>query len=200
MKGWHQTASPSKPPKWTSYGSLEVMKVGVSFVNVIETERLVLRRLSVEDAGFVLELLNQPSFLRFIGDKGVRTLDDARDYILTGPISSYDQFGFGLYMTILKGEQIPIGICGLLKRKYLPDVDIGFAFLPAFWAKGYASEAASAVMAYGRDVLGIKRIVAITSTDNYGSIKVLEKLGLRFDRMVRLSEDEPEIKLYVPDT
>jgi RimJ/RimL family protein N-acetyltransferase len=168
-------------------------------LNVIETERLVLRRLSLDDAGFVFELLNQPSFLRFIGDKGVRTLDDARDYILTGPIASYERFGFGLYLTTLKEEKIPIGMCGLLKRESLEDVDIGFAFLPAFWAKGYASEAASAVMAYGGNILGIERIVAITSTDNYGSIKVLEKLGLRFERMIRLSEDEPEIKLFVPD-
>ncbi len=168
-------------------------------MKVVETDRLVLRRLALDDAEFVLELLNQPSFLQFIGDKGVRTLDDARNYILTGPIASYEQFGFGLYLTMLKEEKIPIGICGLLKRESLQDVDIGFAFLPKFWSLGFAFESASAVMTYGRNVLGIKRIVAITSTDNYGSIKVLEKLGLRFDRMVRLSENEPEIKLFVSD-
>lgn len=168
-------------------------------MNVVETDRLVLRHLSVDDAEFVLELLNQPSFLQFIGDKGVRTLNEAREHILHGPIASYERLGFGLYLTILKETQVPIGICGLLKRDSLQDVDVGFAFLPKFWSKGYAFESASAVLGYGRNTLGIQRIVAITSTENFASIRVLEKLGLRFDRMIRLSEDEEEIKLFVPD-
>jgi RimJ/RimL family protein N-acetyltransferase len=168
-------------------------------VIVLETDRLILRRLSIEDAGFVLELLNEPSFLQFIGDKGVRTLDDARDYILKGPVDSYERFGFGLYLTILKESGVPIGICGLLKREALKDVDVGFAFLPQFWSKGYAFESASAVMAYGRNVLGLNRIVAVTSSDNSGSIKVLERLGLRFEEMIKLSEDGPEIKLFAAD-
>ena len=168
-------------------------------MNVLETDRLVLRRLSIDDAEFILALLNEPSFLRFIGDKGVRTLDDAREYILQGPICSYERFGFGLYLTMLKESGVPIGICGLLKRESLGDVDVGFAFLPQFWSRGYALESAAAVMAYGRSCLGLNRIVAVTNPDNESSIRVLEKLGLEFEKMVRLSEDSPEIKLFASD-
>lgn len=107
-------------------------------MNVVETDRLALRQLSTGDAPFILELLNEPSFLRFIGDRGVRTLDDAREYISTGPVDSYDRLGFGLYLTALKEDDLPIGICGLVKRKGLDDVDIGYAFLPRFWSKKYA--------------------------------------------------------------
>lgn len=165
---------------------------------VIESDRLQLRRIELDDAGFLLDLLNQPSFLHFIGDKGVRTLDDARNYILSGPVASYQRFGFGMYLTLLKEARIPIGICGLLKRDSLEDVDVGFAFLPQFWSKGYAFESASAVMAYGRNALGLGRIVAVTSPHNHGSIHILEKLGLRFETMIRLQEDSPEIKLFTP--
>ena len=168
-------------------------------MKILETDRLILRHLTIEDAEFVLKLLNEPSFLSFIGDKGVRTLDDARNYILKGPVESYQRFGFGLYLTELKENGIPIGICGLLKRESLKDVDIGYAFLPQFWGQGYASEAAAAVMAFGKSALGLNRIVAVTSPDNHSSIKVLEKLGLKFAQMVRLSEGEPEIKLFAPD-
>ena len=165
-------------------------------MKVLETDQLILRWLSTDDAEFILELLNEPSFIRFIGDKGVRTLEDARDYILNGPVDMYNRLGFGLYLTELKGDGVPIGICGLIKRDALEDVDIGFAFLPRFWAKGYAYESASAVMAYGKDVLGLNRIVAITSPDNHASAKLLEKLGLRFERMIHLSKDAPEVRLF----
>ena len=165
-------------------------------MNVVETDRLVLRRLTTDDAEFILELLNEPSFLQYIGDKGVRTLDDARRYLLTGPMDSYERHGFGLYLTALKESGVPIGMCGLLKRETLDDVDIGFAFLPKYWLKGYAFESASAVMDYSRDTLGLERIVAVTAPDNTGSIRVLEKLGMRFEKMVRLAEDGPESKLF----
>lgn len=167
-------------------------------MRVLETERLILRRLSPDDAEFILQLLNEPSFIRNIGDKGVRSIADAVQYIQTGPVASYERFGFGLYLVELKETGASIGICGLIKRESLTDVDVGFAFLPSFWSKGYAFEAASAVVTYGREVLGIKPIVAITAPDNRGSIKVLEKLGLRFERLIRLSEDEPELKLFTP--
>ena len=160
---------------------------------------MTLRRLETGDAEFILGLLNDPSFLRFIGDKGVRTLDDAREYISNGPVASYERFGFGLYLTERKEDRVPIGICGLLKRESLKDVDMGFAFLPQFWSKGYAFEAASAVMAHGRNVLGLGRIVAITSPDNEASIRLLEKLGLKFESMARLSEDSPEIRLFASE-
>ena len=168
-------------------------------LKVLETDRLILRRLSVEDAEFIFRLLNDPSFLRYIGDKGVRTIADAGDYILQGPIRSYERFGFGLYLAELKNGGIPIGICGLLKREALADIDIGFAFLPQFRKKGYAFESATAVMAYGRDVIGIKRLVAITDSDNTSSINILGKLGLRFERMIRMSDDAPEIKLFASE-
>ena len=165
-------------------------------MTILETERLILRRLSVDDAEFILRLLNEPSFLQFIGNKGVRNISDAQDYILKGPLKSYERFGFGLYVVELKKGQVSIGICGLIKRDSLKDVDIGFAFLPEFWKKGYAFESASAVMVYGRDVVGLDRIVAIANPDNHVSIGVLEKLGLRFERMIKLAPDEPEIKLF----
>jgi RimJ/RimL family protein N-acetyltransferase len=160
---------------------------------------LILRRLSGGDAEFILELLNEPSFIRNIGDRGVRTIEDAGHYILNGPVASYAQFGFGLYLVELKENEMPIGICGLLKRDSLEDVDIGFAFLPRFWSKGYAYESASAVMDYGRKVLGLARIVALTAPDNQGSIRVLEKIGLRFEKMITLHEYEGESKLFASD-
>src|SRR5712692_6293312 len=122
-------------------------------MKVLETDRLILRRLSVEDAEFILDLLNQPSFLRYIGDKGVRSLDDARAYILNGPVDSYERNGFGLYLVQMKADGTPIGICGLVKRDTLPDADVGFAFLPAHWSQGYAVESATAVMKYARNTL-----------------------------------------------
>ena len=163
---------------------------------VLETERLVLRRLSTDDAEFILELLNQPSFLQYIGDKGVRNIDDAINYIKTGPVASYERFGFGLYLVELKDTAVPIGICGLLKRDTLPDVDVGFALLPDYWSRGYAFEAAAAVMNYGKEVLGLRRIVAITSLDNKASIRLLEKIGLKFERLIKLAEDQPEVRLF----
>lgn len=110
----------------------------------------------------------------------------------------YERFGFGLYLTELKDEGVPIGLCGLLKRDTLDDVDVGFAFLPRFWSKGYAFESASAVMAYGRSVLGLERIVAITAPDNESSIRLLEKLGMGFERTIRW-EDGAEVKLFGTD-
>jgi len=165
---------------------------------VLETERLVLRRLSTDDAEFVLGLLNEPSFLRYIGDRGVRNLEQATQYILNRLVTSYERNGFGLYLVELKESGIPIGISGLVKRDTLPDPDIGFAFLPAYWSKGYAVESAVAVMNHAREVLGLTRIVAITSLDNEASAKLLGKIGLRFERLIKLSEDEEEIKLFTP--
>jgi RimJ/RimL family protein N-acetyltransferase len=145
---------------------------------------------------FIAELLNQPSFLRYIGDKEVRNDADAVRYIENGPAASYERFGFGLYLVQLKSTKTPIGMCGLLKRDSLPDPDVGFAFLPNYWSQGYAFESASAVLNYARDVLGIKRILAITSPDNDASIKLLEKLGLKFEGFTKLSPDESEVRLF----
>jgi RimJ/RimL family protein N-acetyltransferase len=166
---------------------------------VMETERLILRKVSLDDAEFILELLNEPSFLQYIGDKGVRNLDDARQYVLNGPVASYEKNGFGLYLVVLKDDGTPIGISGLVKRDTLPDPDIGFAFLPAYWSKGYALESAAAVMNYARDVLGLDRVLAITNPDNEASEKLLGKIGLRFERMTKLSEDADQVKLFTSD-
>jgi RimJ/RimL family protein N-acetyltransferase len=145
-----------------------------------ETARLALRHFTPDDAEFILELLNEPSWIRFIGDKNVRTLDDARNYLVNGPIAMYKRVGFGLFLVALKSSGEPVGMCGLIKRDTLEDVDIGFAFLPRYWGKGYAFEAAEATMNYGRDVLKLKRIVAITSPDNDSSIKLIERIGLKY--------------------
>jgi RimJ/RimL family protein N-acetyltransferase len=166
---------------------------------VLETERLTLSRLNDEDAPFMLALLNEPSFLRFIGDRKVRTLDDARSYILKGPVEMYERRGHGLYLTSLRPEGTPIGMCGLIKRDGLADVDIGFAFLPAFWGRGYAFEAASAVLADGQAGLGLRRIVAITAQDNQSSIRLLERIGLSFERRIQLNGEGPELYLFAWD-
>jgi RimJ/RimL family protein N-acetyltransferase len=150
----------------------------------------------MEDADFILEQLNEPSFIQNIGDRGVRTLADANSYLVRGPIASYAKNGFGLYLVVLKETNQSIGMCGLIKRDGLDDVDIGYSFLPRFWSKGYAVEAALATIEYARNVIGLKRLVAITDPANEGSIRVLEKIGLRFEKMVRLSEDDIDLKLF----
>ncbi|MBA3445664.1 MAG: GNAT family N-acetyltransferase [Gemmatimonadales bacterium] len=168
-------------------------------MSVLETKRLKLRLITLDDGEFILELLNDPDFVRFVGDKGVRTIDDACRYILSGPKASYDRYGFGLWLVELQSPKLSIGICGLLKREPLEDADLGFAFLPRFRSCGYARESASAVLQHGREVLGLKRIVAITDRDNAGSIRVLEKLGMSFERMIRMSPDQPEIELHASE-
>ena len=164
--------------------------------NVIECARLTLRELRLPDAAFILRLVNEPGFLRFIGDKGVRTLKDAREYIAKGPLESYRRFGYGLYLAALRNDGTPVGICGLVKRDGLEYPDLGFAFLEAFWSKGYAAESAAAVLAYGRASLGLERIVAITAPDNEGSMAVLHRVGLAFERVVRLSGGD--VNLFGP--
>ncbi|HLZ56839.1 MAG TPA: GNAT family N-acetyltransferase [Ktedonosporobacter sp.] len=163
---------------------------------MIETDRLILRHLTTDDASFILALVNDPAWLQFIGDNEVRTLEDACHYIVHGPVAMYARVGFGLYLTALKEDGTPIGICGLIKRDSLEDVDIGFAFLPQFRSQGYAYEAASAVIAYGRRALGLQRIVAITSPDNQRSAHLLEKLGLHFERLITLANDAQEVRLF----
>ena len=165
-------------------------------MTILETERLTLRKITLDDAAFMLDLLNQPSFIQFIGDRGVRTLDDARRIIEDRYLAAYERLGFGIYLTQLRGTSVPIGICGLVKRDGLDNVDIGYAFLPQYWSKGYASEAASAVLGYARSTLGMKRILGITIPGNTSSIRVLEKIGLKFERMIRLPGEETDLKLF----
>ena len=165
-------------------------------MNTLETERLSVRHLSANDANFLIELLNDPSFIQNIGDRGVRTVQDAQAYVQNGPAASYAKNGFGLDLVILKDTGEPIGICGLIKRATLNDVDIGYAFLPRHWSKGYAVEAALAVKQYAKNIIGLNRIVAIVDPANSGSIRVLEKIGFTFEKMVKLSEDDIELKLF----
>ncbi len=163
---------------------------------VLETERLILRRLAPADAPFIVELLNDPGWLRYIGDRGVRTLEQAADYIESGPASMYARYGFGLYLTELKHSGEPIGTCGLLKRDFLEHVDIGFAFLPRYRGEGYAFEAASGVLRYAAAALGLRRVVAIATQDNARSASLLEKLGFRFERMVAYPGESDELRLF----
>ncbi|MFC3107143.1 GNAT family N-acetyltransferase [Undibacterium arcticum] len=165
-------------------------------MTVLETERLILRRITQGDAEFYLALLNEPSWLRFIGDKGVRTLEQAHASIVNGPLAMYERHGFGLYVTALKADGTPIGMCGLIKRDGLDDVDIGYAFFPRYRGQGYALEAAAAVQAHGKSAFDLKRLVAITNPDNHGSIRLLENIGMKFEKMISLSEDKSEIRLY----
>ena len=163
---------------------------------VLQTARLVLDRFTTDDAEFVLALLNEPSFLRFIGDRGVRTVEDARNYIIEGPVHSYERFGFGLYLVRLRNGGVPIGMCGLLRRETLEDADVGFAFSPAFWGNGYARESAAAVVEYAMRDLGLTRLVAIVSPENRASISVLEDLGLRFEKTTKLTPEGKDIQLF----
>ena len=169
-------------------------------MTVLETERLILRHFNPNDAPFILVLLNEPSFLHYIGDKKVRTMEDASQYIVNGPVATYERHGFGLYQVELKDTHTPIGMCGLLKREELPHPDIGFAFLPDFWNRGFAFEAANAVLTDARERLKLNRILAIVNPDNNASIKLLEKLGLKFEQNLKLAADRDEVKLFATDS
>ena len=159
-------------------------------MTVLETGRLALREFTADDADVVLRLVNEPSFLRYIGDRGVRTLEDARKYIADGPVAGYARDGHGLMCVERKSDGASLGMCGLLKRDALPDPDIGFSFFPEYWSQGYALEAASAAMHHARETLGIGRILAITTRDNASSMRLLDKLGFRFERMIALGTEE----------
>jgi RimJ/RimL family protein N-acetyltransferase len=165
-------------------------------MTVLETDRLVLRHLAVDDAPFVLRLVNEPSWLENIGDRGVRTLEDAEQYIRTGPLEMYARLGFGLFLVELEDGGIPIGLCGFLERSHLPQVDIGFAFVPEHWGKGYAFEAASAAMSWGRSTCGFTRILAITAPHNHASSRLLKKLGFDLEGRTSLPPDTEALDLY----
>lgn len=155
-------------------------------MKILETERLLLRQLSEADAPFMLELMNEPDFHRFVGDRGLRTTEDAAAYLVDKILPSYERFGFGFYLVELKPGGPPIGICGLVKRETLEWVDVGFAFLEAFRGKGYAFEAAKAVIENGRTIFGLTQIAGVTAPDNQISIRLLEKLGLRYEKRIHL--------------
>lgn len=164
---------------------------------VLETPRLQLFEFAARDAPFVLELLNEPAFVRDIGDKGVRTLRDALAYIESGPRASYDKHGFGLYRVTAKSTGEPIGMCGLLKRDVLEHPDLGYALLERHWGQGYALEAAQAIMRHARDALGLEDVLAITALDNPASVRLLEKLGFTYRCTVSLAGFDTPSRLFV---
>jgi RimJ/RimL family protein N-acetyltransferase len=165
-------------------------------VQILETERLIVRRLERADAPFIMELVNEPSWIKFIGDKGVKTINDAERYIEQGPVQMYTRLGFGLYLVELKASGTAVGISGLIKRDSLPHVDLGFAFLSRYCGNGYAHESARAVLDYGKEQLGIDRIVAITVPDNSASIKLLCKLGFKHEPGVAPASAGSPVELY----
>ena len=168
-------------------------------MQVLETDRLLLRHFSTSDVEFVIRLLNEPSFIEHIGDKGVRTVEEANEYLLEGPLNSYERFGYGLNLVELKETGARIGMCGLVRRDSLDNADIGYAFLEQHWGNGYAMESVEAVLTHARETLGLGRIVAIVTPGNSSSINLLEKVGLTFERNIRLSDDDVELKFFVSD-
>jgi len=168
-------------------------------MTVLETDRLLLRHFTLDDADFILRLVNDPAFIANIGDRGIRTRDDAATYLTDGPIASYAQHGHGLYLVALKESSEAIGICGLLKRIQFPDIDVGYAFLPEFWSRGFALESATAVVGHARDVLHVNRVIALVSPENARSIKLLEKLGFEFSELRQMRPDGPPTAIYGHD-
>ena len=162
----------------------------------LATARLTLRRLDFDDAPFLVGLLNQPSFLANIGDRGVRNVEDAHRYLREGPMAMYATHGFGLWHVSRRADGAAIGMCGLLRRDILPDVDVGYAFLPEYWGQGYAFEAADATLRHAATRFGLTRVIGVVSEGNQGSIRVLEKLGMSFERMVSMRPGEPDVRLY----
>jgi ribosomal-protein-alanine N-acetyltransferase len=163
---------------------------------VVETERLLLRQFTLDDAPFVVRLLNEPSFIQNIADRGVRSLEQAVRYLQDGPLASYERHGHGLYLVLLKETRQPIGMCGLLKREQLRDIDLGYAFLPQFWSRGYAFESAAAVLRLATEGLGASRVAAIVSPGNAPSVRVLQKLGFTLEGSLKLNPGEPDVVVY----
>ena len=163
---------------------------------IVETKRSILRKITIEDAEFVLRLVNEPSFVSNIGDKGLKNLHDVERFILEGYWTNQERSGYGMFLVELKGGGDSIGGCGLLYRKVLDVTDIGFAFLPEYWNRGFAYEAAEAILNYGHSNLGVNKIVGLTSEDNLGSINLLKKLGMGFEKTVKMSDDDPGTVLY----
>lgn len=163
---------------------------------ILDTERLTLREVEVTDAAFVRELLNEPAWLEHIGDRGVHSDADAETYIRDRLQPSYEANGFGFFAVERAEDCELVGICGIIKRDALDDVDLGFAFLERYWRQGYAFEASLAVIRFARDRIGLTRLVAITSPANAASSGLLSRLGMRFEMLVRLNGEEPELRLY----
>ena len=168
-------------------------------MNVTQTERLILRHLTKEDAEFIVELLNEPDWIKYIGDRGIRTVEAAKQYVLEGPMTMYAEHGIGLYLIELKEQAVPIGLCGLLHRDFLKDVDLGFAVLSKYWGRGYAYEAAKATLDYGFEDLGYRRIVGFTSLDNEKSANLLQKLGMKDEGTIKYASTAEKVRLFAKE-
>jgi ribosomal-protein-alanine N-acetyltransferase len=166
---------------------------------VVETERLILREVTDADAAFLLDLLNSPGFLENIGDRGVRDEAQARAYIAERVLGSYREHGFGMWLTERKSDRKPVGLAGLVRREGLDCPDVGYAFEPKAWGQGYAQEAAAAVMQHAREKLGLGKLAAITSPENYASMAVLRKIGFTFQGMVTLPGADRESTYFVSE-
>lgn len=163
---------------------------------VCESERLAIRRVLLEDAGFLVRQLNQPSWLRYIGDRAVRSVEDAERYIESRMLEQYRTLGYGMNVVQLKSTGEPVGVCGLVKRDALPCPDLGFALLEDYWGMGYGLEAAAAVVGHACQVLGMSRLLAVTTADNERSGRILVELGFRlWKESYRMDEGE-EVRLY----
>ena len=163
---------------------------------MIETARLQLRRFVAGDAAFVLRLLNEPSFIQNIGDRGVRTLEQAVRYLEDGPLASYARHGHGLELVALKESGQSIGMCGLLKRDAFPDRDVGYAFLPEYWSKGYARESVAAVLTQARESLKLPAVAAYVSPGNTPSIRLLEAFGFLPAGRAQVTPGAPEVLVF----
>jgi RimJ/RimL family protein N-acetyltransferase len=164
---------------------------------ILKTERLRLREFNLHDSEFIIELFNSPGWLKFIGDRKVKTIAQAQYYLEHGPIKSYRENGYGLYLVVKKDDDKSIGMCGILNRDTLDHPDIGFAFLPNYNGKGYALEIANATMIYAKEKLSIPRITAITLPQNYKSIKLLEKMGLKYHKRFVFPNSKEELLLFM---
>ncbi|WED25621.1 GNAT family N-acetyltransferase [Vibrio sp. DW001] len=163
---------------------------------VCKTERMIIRQFNLDDADFIVRLLNNESFIRYIADKNIRTHADAMNYLTTGPISSYQTHGFGLNLVQLKGTKTPIGMCGLLKRESLVFPDLGYAFLPEFCGKGYASEAAESVLTEEMATHSLNTVLAVTLPDNVNSNRLLKRIGFNLTGMVELYDSQNNLYQY----
>jgi ribosomal-protein-alanine N-acetyltransferase len=165
-------------------------------MSIIETERLFLRKFNLNDAVFILELLNTPLWLKFIGDKGVKTIEDAENYLKNGSIKSYEEKGFGFYLVEEKTYGLALGMCGFIKREELENPDLGFAFLPEYVGKGYGYEAAKACLKFGKEVLCFTKMAAIVNPENQASNGLLLKLGFKFEKQIEFGEPTTLRNLY----
>jgi [ribosomal protein S5]-alanine N-acetyltransferase len=163
---------------------------------MIETSRLTLRPFTPDDAAFIVELLNSPGWQRWIGDRKVRTIDDAQTYLRNGPIKQQAEHGYALWSVDRRDDGLTVGMCGLVRREGLPDADIGYALLPQHERQGYAREAAQATLDFAFGTAGLQRVLAITHPANAASSRLLESIGLRFERTVQLPKVEGPSSLY----